>query len=68
MARPDAGLAVAHHAEAVGLDSAWMCDHLLSEPSGQPVQGHSRGVDAVVALAASTSPWYCRMPGMYARQ
>jgi alkanesulfonate monooxygenase SsuD/methylene tetrahydromethanopterin reductase-like flavin-dependent oxidoreductase (luciferase family) len=47
--------AVAHHAEAVGLDSAWVCDHLLSEPPGQPVEGIAEGWTLLAALAASTA-------------
>jgi len=47
--------AVAQHAEAVGLDSAWVCDHLLSEPPGQPVEGIAEGWTLLAALAASTT-------------
>jgi alkanesulfonate monooxygenase SsuD/methylene tetrahydromethanopterin reductase-like flavin-dependent oxidoreductase (luciferase family) len=46
---------VARHAEAVGLDSAWVCDHLLSEPPGQPVEGIAEGWTLLSALAASTA-------------
>jgi luciferase-type oxidoreductase len=46
---------VAQHAEAVGLDSAWVCDHLLSEPPGQSVEGIAEGWTLLSALAASTS-------------
>ena len=46
---------VAHHAEAAGLDSAWVCDHLLSEPPGQPVEGVAEGWTLLSALAASTA-------------
>lgn len=45
---------VARHAEAVGLDAAWVCDHLLSEPPGQPVEGIAEGWTLLSALAAST--------------
>jgi alkanesulfonate monooxygenase SsuD/methylene tetrahydromethanopterin reductase-like flavin-dependent oxidoreductase (luciferase family) len=47
--------AVAHHAEAVGLDSVWVCDHLLSESPGQPVEGIAEGWTLLAALAASTA-------------
>ena len=47
--------AVAQHAEAAGLDSAWVCDHLLSEPPGQPVEGIAEGWTLLSALAASTA-------------
>lgn len=46
---------VAQHAEAAGLDSAWVCDHLLSEPPGQPVEGIAEGWTLLSALAASTA-------------
>jgi alkanesulfonate monooxygenase SsuD/methylene tetrahydromethanopterin reductase-like flavin-dependent oxidoreductase (luciferase family) len=47
--------AVAQHAEAVGLDSAWVCDHLLSESPGRPVEGIAEGWTLLAALAASTA-------------
>jgi len=47
--------AVAQHAEAVGLDSAWVCDHLLSESAGQPIEGIAEGWTLLAALAASTA-------------
>lgn len=47
--------AVAQHAEAMGLDSAWVCDHLLSEPPGQPIEGIAEGWTLLSALAASTA-------------
>jgi alkanesulfonate monooxygenase SsuD/methylene tetrahydromethanopterin reductase-like flavin-dependent oxidoreductase (luciferase family) len=47
--------AVAHHAEAVGLDSAWVCDHLLSESPGRPVEGIAEGWTLLSALGASTA-------------
>ena len=34
---------VAQHAETAGLDSARVCDHLLSGPPGQPVKGSPWG-------------------------
>jgi alkanesulfonate monooxygenase SsuD/methylene tetrahydromethanopterin reductase-like flavin-dependent oxidoreductase (luciferase family) len=46
---------VAHYAETAGLDSAWVCDHLLSEPPGQPVEGVAEGWTLLSALAASTA-------------
>jgi alkanesulfonate monooxygenase SsuD/methylene tetrahydromethanopterin reductase-like flavin-dependent oxidoreductase (luciferase family) len=39
------------YAEAVGLDSVWVCDHLLSDP---PDQGIHEGWTILAALAAST--------------
>jgi alkanesulfonate monooxygenase SsuD/methylene tetrahydromethanopterin reductase-like flavin-dependent oxidoreductase (luciferase family) len=39
------------HAEAVGLDSVWVCDHLLSGP---PNEGIHEGWTILAALAAST--------------
>jgi alkanesulfonate monooxygenase SsuD/methylene tetrahydromethanopterin reductase-like flavin-dependent oxidoreductase (luciferase family) len=39
------------HAEAAGLDSVWVCDHLLSGP---PDQGIHEGWTILAALAAST--------------
>jgi alkanesulfonate monooxygenase SsuD/methylene tetrahydromethanopterin reductase-like flavin-dependent oxidoreductase (luciferase family) len=39
------------HAEAVGLDSLWVCDHLLSGP---PEEGMHEGWTILAALAAST--------------
>ena len=46
--------AVARHAQAVGLDSAWVCDHLLSEPDESVVEGIAEGWTLLAALAAST--------------
>jgi luciferase-type oxidoreductase len=46
---------VARHAEAVGLDSVWVCDHLLSEPPGRSVEGVAEGWTLLSALAASTA-------------
>ena len=40
------------HAEAVGLDSLWVCDHLLSGP---PDDGIHEGWTILAALASSTS-------------
>ena len=39
------------HAEAVGLDSVWVCDHLLSGP---PEEGIHEGWTILAALATST--------------
>ena len=39
------------HAEAVGLHSVWVCDHLLSGP---PEEGIHEGWTILAALAAST--------------
>jgi alkanesulfonate monooxygenase SsuD/methylene tetrahydromethanopterin reductase-like flavin-dependent oxidoreductase (luciferase family) len=43
--------AFGQHAEAVGLDSLWVCDHLLSGP---PDEGIHEGWTILAALAAST--------------
>ena len=43
--------AFGQHAEAVGLDSVWVCDHLLSGP---PEEGIHEGWTILAALAAST--------------
>jgi len=48
-------LAFTRHAEAVGLDSVWVCDHLLSEAPGGPVEGIHEGWTITSAIAASTS-------------
>src|SRR6266700_7409121 len=47
--------AFAAHAEAVGLDSVWVCDHFLSGPAGRPAEAIHEGWAIVAALAASTS-------------
>jgi alkanesulfonate monooxygenase SsuD/methylene tetrahydromethanopterin reductase-like flavin-dependent oxidoreductase (luciferase family) len=43
------------HAEAVGLDSVWVCDHFLSGPPGRPAEAIHEGWTVVAALAASTN-------------
>ena len=45
----------AAHAEAIGLDSLWACDHFLSGPAGRPAEAIHEGWTIVAALAASTS-------------
>jgi FMNH2-dependent dimethyl sulfone monooxygenase len=47
--------AFAAHAEAVGLDSVWTCDHLLSGLPGQAPEGIHEGWTMLAAIAASTS-------------
>ena len=47
--------AFAAHAEAIGLDSLWVCDHLLSGPVGRPAEAIHESWTIVAALAASTS-------------
>src|SRR6266511_6421763 len=47
--------AFATHAEAIGIDSLWVCDHLISGPPGQPPEGIHEGWTILSALAASTS-------------
>jgi alkanesulfonate monooxygenase SsuD/methylene tetrahydromethanopterin reductase-like flavin-dependent oxidoreductase (luciferase family) len=46
--------AFGQHAEAVGLDSVWVCDHLLSGPSDDSAEGIHEGWTIMAALAAST--------------
>lgn len=46
--------ALASHAESAGLDSVWVCDHLLSEPPGERPEGVLEGWTVLAALAAST--------------
>lgn len=47
--------AFAGHAEAIGLDSVWVCDHFLSSPPGLPPEGIHEGWTLLSALAAVTS-------------
>ncbi len=47
--------AFAAHAEALGLDSVWTCDHFLSGPPGQPPEDIHEGWTILSTLAASTS-------------
>jgi alkanesulfonate monooxygenase SsuD/methylene tetrahydromethanopterin reductase-like flavin-dependent oxidoreductase (luciferase family) len=42
------------HAEAVGLDSVWPCDHFLSEPPEGSVEGILEGWTVLAALATAT--------------
>jgi alkanesulfonate monooxygenase SsuD/methylene tetrahydromethanopterin reductase-like flavin-dependent oxidoreductase (luciferase family) len=45
----------AQHAEAMGLDSLWVCDHLLSELPDGPVEGILESWTVLSALAVVTS-------------
>src|SRR6266702_1205805 len=47
--------AFAAHAEAIGLDSLWVCDHLLSGSADEPAEAIHEAWTIVAALAASTS-------------
>lgn len=47
--------AFATRAEAVGLDSVWVCDHFLSGPPGRPASAIHEGWTILAALAASTT-------------
>jgi probable F420-dependent oxidoreductase len=47
-------LAFARHAEAIGLESLWVCDHFLSEDPGGPVEGIHECWAITSALAACT--------------
>jgi alkanesulfonate monooxygenase SsuD/methylene tetrahydromethanopterin reductase-like flavin-dependent oxidoreductase (luciferase family) len=46
--------AFGQHAEAAGLHSLWVCDHLLSGPSDDRAEGIYEGWTILAALAAST--------------
>jgi alkanesulfonate monooxygenase SsuD/methylene tetrahydromethanopterin reductase-like flavin-dependent oxidoreductase (luciferase family) len=46
--------ALAQRAESSGLDSIWICDHLISEPPGRPPEGVLEAWTILSALAAST--------------
>jgi alkanesulfonate monooxygenase SsuD/methylene tetrahydromethanopterin reductase-like flavin-dependent oxidoreductase (luciferase family) len=48
-------LAFTERAEALGLQSVWVCDHFISSPPGRPVEGIHEGWTILSALAASTS-------------
>lgn len=47
--------AFATHAEAIGVDSLWVCDHFLSGPEGRPAEAIHESWTIVAALAASTN-------------
>jgi len=46
--------ALARHAESAGLDSVWICDHLLSEPPERPPEGVLEAWTILSALAVAT--------------
>jgi alkanesulfonate monooxygenase SsuD/methylene tetrahydromethanopterin reductase-like flavin-dependent oxidoreductase (luciferase family) len=46
--------ALAGYAESAGLDSVWICDHLVNEPPGGPPEGILEAWTILSALAAST--------------
>src|SRR6266581_2950292 len=51
-------LAYAQHAEAIGLHSVWICDHLISDDPhspDEPPEGIHEAWTILAALAASTS-------------
>jgi probable F420-dependent oxidoreductase len=48
-------LAFAQHAETLGLESVWVCDHFVSSPPGGPIEGIHEGWTILSALAASTT-------------
>lgn len=48
-------VAFAEHAEALGLDSLWVCDHFVSSMPGAPFDGIHEGWTILSALAAKTS-------------
>jgi len=47
-------LAIASHAEAVGIDSGWVCDHFLSGSATMPPEAIHEAWSVVSALAATT--------------
>jgi alkanesulfonate monooxygenase SsuD/methylene tetrahydromethanopterin reductase-like flavin-dependent oxidoreductase (luciferase family) len=47
--------AFATHAEAIGLDSLWVCDHFLSGSAGRPAEATYEGWTIMAALASLTS-------------
>jgi len=47
-------LRFSRHAEGIGFDSLWVCDHFLSEEPGGPVEGIHECWSITSALAAST--------------
>jgi probable F420-dependent oxidoreductase len=47
-------LGFARHAEALGLDSVWVCDHFLSGGPEMPPEGIHEGWTVLAALAATT--------------
>jgi alkanesulfonate monooxygenase SsuD/methylene tetrahydromethanopterin reductase-like flavin-dependent oxidoreductase (luciferase family) len=48
-------LGFATHAEALGLDSVWVCDHFVSRAPGNPPEGIHEGWTILAALAAGTT-------------
>ena len=46
---------IASHAEAVGIDSGWVCDHFLSGSATMPPEAIHEAWSVVSALAATTS-------------
>jgi alkanesulfonate monooxygenase SsuD/methylene tetrahydromethanopterin reductase-like flavin-dependent oxidoreductase (luciferase family) len=53
-------LAFARHAESIGLDSVWVCDHFLSSASGGPVEGIHGSVDDSVGARRVDEPFEVR--------
>jgi alkanesulfonate monooxygenase SsuD/methylene tetrahydromethanopterin reductase-like flavin-dependent oxidoreductase (luciferase family) len=47
-------VAMAAAAESDGLDSLWVCDHMISEPDDRPPEGILEGWTILSALAAAT--------------
>lgn len=48
-------LALAEHAEAIGLDSVWVCDHFFSNEPRAPREGIHEAWTSLSAIAARTS-------------
>jgi alkanesulfonate monooxygenase SsuD/methylene tetrahydromethanopterin reductase-like flavin-dependent oxidoreductase (luciferase family) len=46
--------AYARHAEAIGLDSVWGCDHFFAHPPGRSIEGTHEGWTIISAVAAIT--------------
>ena len=47
--------AFAQHAEGLGVDSLWLCDHFVSHPPALPAEGVHEAWTILAALAASTT-------------
>jgi probable F420-dependent oxidoreductase len=48
-------LGFAQHAEQLGFDSLWVCDHFISDPGDRPIEGIHEAWTILSALAASTT-------------
>jgi len=48
-------LTFSQHAERLGFDSLWVCDHFISDPGDRPIEGIYEAWTILSALAASTT-------------